>query len=139
MLLKLVAARYYACCLSHKNEKRLFCCKIVTTISTFFHLCERSELLIFSQISNLRILILLKSRKNRQIEGRSSLLFSRQKSTRFARDFYEMCDAGDFSSFKWLSLFFHTENPSSSTTGDKCNPSYFYFCLRSHGEKKSRP
>ena len=32
---------------------------------------------------------------------------------------------------------FHTENPSSSSTtaGDKCNPSYFYFCLRSHGEK----
>ena len=63
--------------------------------------------------------------------------FSRQKSTRFARDFYENVRCGKFSSFKWLSLFFHTENPSSSTTGDKCNPSYFYFCLRSHGEKKS--
>jgi len=61
--------------------------------------------------------------------------FSRQKSTRFARDFYEMCDAGDFSSFKWLSLFFHTENPSSSTTGDKAIH-HIFTSAWDHMEKK---
>ena len=35
---------------------------------------------------------------------------------------------------------FHIDSQNNAAAGyqvgDKCNPSYFYFCLRSHGEKK---